>query len=155
MAVSPILYAPSSRASQPITLLTTELNSLANNAATAPSSAIDNDTVNVLDLYMDVELLVTFGTGPTVNTTLDLYLIRSVDATNYEDASATGPILPQNGYAGSFVLRSVTTAQRIILPGILCPPLDFKVMVLNNATGQAMAASGNTLKGYFYHLSVG
>lgn len=153
MTISPILLAASSRGTNPVTLLSTELNSLATTAGCDPSAALSNATE--LDLYVDLEMVVTFGSAPTVGTTLDVYLVRSVDGTNYEDASATGPILPANGYAGSFTLRAVTTAQRMVIPQVLCPPRDFKVMVLNNATSQTTAASGNTLKGYFYHLGVG
>lgn len=153
MTISPILLSPSARGTNPVTLLTTELNSLANNAATAPSSALSNSTEQ--DLYVDLEFVGTYGSAPTAGTTVDAYFVRSVDGTNYEDASSTGPILPQNGYVGSFVLRAVTTGQRVVIPQVPCPSRDFKVMLLNNATGQAMAASGNTLKGYFYHMSVG
>lgn len=124
-------------------LLTTELNSLANGAAAITASAVDADTD--LATHGDFELVVTYGTNPTADSVVDLYLIRQVDGTNYEDGSTTGPILPANGWVGSFTLRAVTTAQRIIVPKVELPPLDFHVLVVNRS-GQAMAASGNTLK---------
>jgi hypothetical protein len=122
--------------------LTTELNSLAN-AAAALSSAIDADAD--LAPFGDFELVATFGVAPTANSTVDCYLVRQVDGTNYEDASTTGPILPANGYVGSFVLRAVTTEQRIVLHSVTLPILDFKVLVVNNS-GQSMAAANNTVK---------
>jgi hypothetical protein len=113
-------------------VLTTELNSLAN-AAAALSGAIDADTD--LAPFADFELVAT----------VDLYLVRQVDGTNSEDASTTGPILPANGYVGSFVLRAVTTEQRMVIHSVTLPILDFKVLVVNNS-GQTMAASNNTVK---------
>lgn len=145
-----IQLSPSGRATDPAPLLSAELNSLANNAGALSSSAIEN--VSDLDLYVDIELVATFGVAPAANTTLDVYFVRSVDGVNFEDASAAAP--PQNGFVGSFPVQAITSVQRMVLPQILCPPRDFKVFVVNNATGQALAAAGNTLKGYFYRLSV-
>lgn len=151
MAVSPILLAPSARATNPFNLLTTELNSLANNSGAISSAAAQN--VTNLDLYADLELLCNFGTAPTAGTTIDCYFARSIDGTNYEDGS--GSILPMNGFVGSFSVRAVTGNQRMVLPQVLLPPRDFYVILYNNGTGQAFAASGNTLRAYCYHLSVG
>lgn len=124
------------------TWMTTELNSLAN-AAGAISSAIDADAYG--QLYADVELYVTFGTNPTANTLVEMYFVRQIDGTNYEDnTTGASGVPPANGFAGAFPVRAVTTAQRIILPKVELPPLDFKVYLLNR-TGQSMAASGNTL----------
>ena len=150
-----IRWKASGRATNPLTLMTTELNALANNAAALSSvlggtGVVPNGTD--LDLYADIEILVTFGVAPTANNTIDIYIVRSVDGgTNFEDASATGPVLPKNGYVGSGILRAVTTAQRMVIPAVLLPPGDFKVMVVNNNTGQALAATGNTVRAFFYH----
>jgi hypothetical protein len=123
-------------------VLTTELNALAN-AARAISAAIDNTTA--LNLYDDLEFVVTFGTGPTDGMPVDLYLIPSFDGgTTYGDGDAsTAP--PQNHYAASFNVRSTTSAQRIVLRDVPIPGLFYKY-VLDNKTGQAFAATGNTLK---------
>jgi hypothetical protein len=133
-----------------VTALTTELNSLANNAA-AISSAIDNDTD--LDVYADFELVVTYGSNPTDQSLVELYVVRTVDGTNYEDASTTGPVVPRTGYVGGFSLRAVTTAQRIVIPEVRLPPRDFKVFVINKS-GQTTAASGNTVKLKTYRQQV-
>lgn len=124
-------------------VMTTELNSLANNTR-AISSAKGADAT-AADLLGDWELVVTYGTNPTVDTLIDLYLIRSADGTNYQDGDAS--IRPTtNSYAGSFQVRAVTTAQRLIIPDVPMPPGLYKAVIYNNGTGQTFAASGNTLK---------
>lgn len=134
------------------TWISTDLNSLANNAGEVPGGAsatyIDADAYG--QLYADLELVVTFGVAPTASTLVELYFIRRIDGTNPEDytrgASAAGP---PNGFEGGFPVRAVTSAQRIILPKVQLPPLDF-IPILINKTGQAFAASGNTLKAVRY-----
>ncbi len=136
----------SARASNPVTCLSTELNSLANNSG-ALSAAISNDASDELDLYMDLELAVTFGTAPTADSLCEIYIVRTVDGTNYEDNSTEGR--PRDGYVGGFVLDNVTSAQRLVLRQVPCPPRDFKVYLLNKS-GQAFPASGSTVGAFFY-----
>lgn len=125
-------------------VMTTELNSLANNAR-AISAAEGSDATTAADLFGDFELVVTFGVAPTLDTTVDLYLVRSADGTNYEDGDAS--VRPAaEAFVGSFQLRAVTTAQRMIIRDVPMPPGLWKAVILNNGTGQAFAASGNTLK---------
>jgi len=126
-----------------VSLMTTELNSLANNASVL-SAAAGGDTTDA-NLLGDFELVVTFGTNPTAGATIELYLLRAADGTNYEDGSAS--VAPNAGSrVGSFPVRAVTTAQRIVVRDVPLPPGLYKALILNNATGQAFAASGNTLK---------
>lgn len=125
-----------------VSVMTTELNSLANGSR-AISSAIGADAT-AANLLGDFELAVTFGTAPTLDNTVDLYLVRAADGTNYEDGNAT--IRPaSNAFAGSFQLRNVTTAQRIVIRDVPLPPGLWKAVVLNSS-GQAFPASGSTLK---------
>ncbi len=136
------------QAGTPVTALDTQLNSLATATASAAGSAQDNSTN--LDLYADFVLSVTFGTNPTANATVDLYILPSVDGgTNYADA-VVAATPAKNMLAGSFYVRAVTTAQVITITNVPIPE-KFKVMVINN-TGQSMAASGNTLKYQSWHL---
>lgn len=124
------------------TLLDTGLNSLANNAR-AISAAQGGDGSDA-HLLADFELVATWGTAPTLDSLVDLYLVRSADGTNYEDGDAS--IRPPAGaYAGSFQVRNVTTGQRMVIRDVPLPPGLWKAVVWNNV-GQAMAASGNTLK---------
>lgn len=126
-----------------VSVMTTELNSLANNAYCI-SGAMGADATPAY-LYGDFELVWTHGSAPTVDMLIDLFLVRSADGTNYEDGSAS--VIPgANTYVGSFQERAVTTAQRRVLRDVRLPPGLWKAIIFNNATGQALAASGNTLK---------
>lgn len=126
--------------------LTTELNSLATATSSSASAAIDNTTN--LELLMDLELVVTYGTNPTAGTTVDVYMVQSVDGTNYADAIFTNAQL-----VAGFPLQAVTTAQRIAVKDVPVPPGLFKLFARNNA-GQTTAASANTLKYRTHSLTV-
>lgn len=134
-----------------VSQMTTELNSLANNAR-AISSDLGGDATDA-PLYGDFELVVTFGTNPTVDTTIDLYLVRAADGSNYEDGDASVRPSP-DAFAGSFPVRAVTSAQRIVIRDVPMPPGFYKTVIHNNGTGQAFAASGNTLKVRPHNLQV-
>ena len=136
------------QAGTPASALSTELNSLATATASAAGTAQDNSSN--LDLFADFMLAVTFGTAPTAGSSVDLYILPSVDGgTTYSDTpAATSP--PKELLAGSFYVRAVTSAQEIALPNVSIPE-KFKCCLINNA-GQTMAASGNTLKYQSWHL---
>jgi hypothetical protein len=124
-------------------VLTTELNSLANNA-NALGAAITFSTGEPGYLQAEAELLIAgMGGTPTANTTFTVWLLREIDGTNYEDGGTS--VTPTRVPDIIFPIRAVATAQRIIQVCSL-PPGNFKALVRNDATGQAMAASGNCLK---------
>jgi hypothetical protein len=140
MATTTEKYALGSQA----TLLSTGLNSLANNAL-ALSSAFNNvEGGGGGDGYTlcDLELLVTFPVAPTANTAVVVWLLGSQDGTNYEDgdASTTPARLPD----AVFPVRAVTSAQRIIRR-IWLPWGLMKALLKSDGTGQSFASSGNTL----------
>jgi hypothetical protein len=126
------------------TYLTTELNSLADGGNKLGGS-IDNETDGTNEFFANLELLVaTQGSARDSGATVDVYLLPSVDGTNYcYGADATDP--PESAYVGSFVLDAATTARYVTLHNLPIPPLKFKLLVINN-TGQALAATTNTLK---------
>lgn len=121
------------------TALSTEMNSLANGSASSASSAIDNTTN--LDLFMDVELVIaTQGSARSAGAVVELYLTTSLDATNYDDATRGVAEL-----VAVFPLDAATTARRRTVRDVPIPPANFKLFA-HNATGQAMASSGNTVR---------
>lgn len=129
------------------TMASTELNSLANNAA-ALGAEYDNATN--LYLFGLFELNVTFGTNPTAGSTVDLYIIPAPDGTNYDDnTTGASGTAPANCYVGGFPLRAVTTAQKVPLgvglTRVELPPTKFKAFLVNKS-GQSFPASGSTLK---------
>lgn len=120
------------------TALDTQLNSLADASQSAASAVIDNET----DLYQYINLeLVLASLTPTGTPYCLVYLIASLDGTNYEDltTSAKGAVI------ATLTFSTATAAKRITQKNILIPPLKFKLAVENRA-GVAFAASGNTLK---------
>jgi hypothetical protein len=127
------------------TLLSTGMDSLANNALVA-GSAYDNTQGGSGGLgYVlgEFELVVTFGTAPSANSVIALWLLSRPDGTNYEDGGAS--LTPARAPDVTFPIRAVTTAQRVVIIAPLRPGL-FTPLVKNDATGQAFAASGNTVK---------
>ena len=119
--------------------LTTELNSLANSANCTASSAIDNSS-NV-HLYMDIELVVAAqGAARSSGAYVGIYMVQALDGTNYDDTNEVTAEM-----VCAFVLDNTTTARRASRRNIPIPPGTFKLFA-RNQTGQALAASGNTVK---------
>ena len=127
------------------TLISTGLNSLANNGRAA-SASFDNTVGAAGDGYTlcDVELVVTYGVAPTANTGCSVWFCMSTDGTNFEDGSAAD-LTPARLPDVVFPLRAVTTAQRITRR-VALPWGKFIAMLVNDGVGQSMAASGNSLK---------
>ena len=108
------------------------------------------------DLYADFELYSGTSTAVIAGSGVELYLVRTVDDTNWEDTSTDG--YPLHGYVGTFPLLAVLTTQRMVIPFVRVPPTsEFKCMVLN-ASSYALATTGYigspTLKAYFYREQV-
>jgi hypothetical protein len=125
-----------------VTYLTTELNSLANNARVI-GAAIDNSTDK--HRFMDVELFVnTQGSARSSGAYVALYLIPSIDDSNYTmgDAS-TSP--PANTLVATMPLDAATNSRYQSALLIPIPPHDFKILI-ENKTGQSYNAASNTLK---------
>ena len=120
-----------------------ELNSLAN-AAQVIGAAIDNSSN--LNMYMDVEVLVAEqGGARSAGAYIAIYMVSSLDGgTNYGygDAS-TDP--PANSLVAALPIDAAVTARYLTSMPFLMGPGHHK-LVIENKTGQAFAASGNTLK---------
>jgi hypothetical protein len=126
--------------------LTTELNSVANNANTAAGPAIDNSALGEF-LWGDVELvLAAQGTARTAGAAVYVWFLASADGSNYPDVIETSQ--PDVVFA----LDAATTARRHVQKDVPLPPGLFKVFA-RNGTGQALAASASTVKIRPHNLS--
>jgi hypothetical protein len=94
-------------------------------------------------MFLDLELLVTYGVAPAATGRCVIYIAPSVDGSNYADMVSGSE--PNNLVVATIPLRTVTSAQRLVTRRVLMPPGLFK-LALKNIAGQTMAASGNTLK---------
>jgi hypothetical protein len=122
--------------------LTTELNSLANDARSDAGSELANHTN--LDQYAKAELTTTFGSAPSAGGYVALYAVVASDGTNYEDGSSSAD--PGNHrWLCNIPVRATTSAQRIASPLFPLEPAKTKFLLLNK-TGQTMASSGSVLK---------
>lgn len=124
------------------TVFSTDLNAVNfTNSSRKLSSAIDNSSQ--LYFWDDLELYCTFAATPSANATVELYLIPSIDGTNYTDGDAsTDP--PATTLVGVFPIRAVTSAQRVPVRGVQLPPGLFKYLIINR-TGVASSGTSNTL----------
>ena len=124
------------------TLLSTELNSLANGSSVL-SGAIDNSagTYKYLDLHFYIAAQ---GSARSAGAYVNIEICVSVDGTNYCDA--TSPIAAP---FARFPLDAATTARYATRAIIAIPPRLFKLN-LTDSTGQAFASSGNLLKYSLY-----
>lgn len=139
--------APSST----VTVLTTQLDGLANNAATAASSAIANQTN--LDIYTDWELVLG-SLSPAAGAFVSVYIMEAVDGTNYPAPSAADMRLQTTQLLFVAPLgTTAATAQRIAIRNVVIPPGTFKI-ILDNQSGVALNATGNTLKMNPYNVNL-
>lgn len=124
-------------ASDPSTLETTSLNSLTTTGIVT-GAAVDPGGY----MFGDFELNITYPSAPTDNSVIELLLLRSIDGgSTYEDANGAS-----GGVAGGFQLDNITTAQKLVIRGVVLPPGHFKPYIVAKTTGQTAASSGNTLK---------
>lgn len=129
-------------------MLSTELNSLANNGYCSAGSAIGADATGG-PMFADFELVLG-SLNPTATVIAELYALRSADGTNYEDApSSTNPGTLM--YLGTFVGATGSAAKRLVLADVQLPPGLWKP-VLKNTSGVTLAASGNTVKQRSFNL---
>lgn len=125
---------------------TQTLASLADNEWVDASDANDNGTTKYL--RADFELVLGSAAFSGADSEIGLYLILSVDGTNYADytGNSTSEFQSQELYSvGAFVTSGTTAAQRLVLRDVPLPQGLFKIAV-RNRSGAAFASSGNTLK---------
>ncbi len=144
-------------AGTPFNLLTTELNSLANNAVAVSSVAgasgvLDNSASAAGDgsIVGDVELtLAALGGTPTAGYGLSVWFLRSFDGTTFEGytsgTTSTAPLNRPPDLVFSFGGQA-TPNSPIIAPDVAMPVGHFKALAWSNGSGVALGATGNSLK---------
>ena len=127
-------------------ILTTELNSLANGSISAASSAVDNSSA--LDLFCDFTFTIaTQGGARSTGATVTVLMVQALDGTNYDDVEATC-----GQRIAVFPLDAATTARQVSVRDVPVPPGLYKLFILNS-TGQAFASSGNILEHRFHSIT--
>jgi len=129
------------------TYLSTELNSLANDD-TILGAKIDNVADGENEMYIALELYVAAQTLRTAGAYVAIYLLASVDDTNFTYGDAANLVDP-GSLLTVFSLDAATTARYVIRANLPIPPFDFKLQIQNVST-QAFAGTLNTLKYRLY-----
>lgn len=136
-----------------VSLMTTELNSLANNANVASSvggsSGVFTNTQGTsnFDGYprAKIEFVMAAYTGtPAANSGLSVWFIKTVDGSNYDDGSSS--VTPIRAPDVFIQVRALTSGPQRIVRDCWVPVGTFKVLARNEGTGLSLASSGNTLK---------
>lgn len=136
-----------------ISLLTTELNSLASGSGTAFGPEYDNTATGKFWQKGDLELFIASSSSAFVaGSYVNVYFVTSPDGTNYPKytSGASWKLAENNYHAATISLHPATLAGETLyetVRGILIPSAKFKA-VLVNQSGVALPASGNTLKLY-------
>lgn len=127
-----------------VTVLTTEMNGITNGSVSALSATQDNTTAGLRFPLAQVEInLAAQSTNRVAGAYVAVYFIPELDGTNF--GTTTGECL-DNYFVGSASVNSAALAAvTMILDHIRVPIGNYKVAV-KNGTGQAFAATGNTVK---------
>lgn len=155
-----------------VNLLTTELNSLANNtgvvSSVGGSSGVYDNTVggtSNLVGYTHAKLMLLLKAGAaawTAGGCVKLWFLETVDGTNYEYyTTSAGPTREPDAV---FFPAAITTDQYVPAtvgqrvsgerPGLVeLPPGTWKVFAMSVGLGQAMASSANTVVAMAYALT--
>ena len=145
MATGDILYSTWSALT---TYLTTTLNSLANGAIDIGGTIIDNTSNKHHNLAAEL-YLATVDLSAQTGLTVELYLVPSIDGTNYVDDgtdASTTDLPPGSSYVGTFTIQKTHAAHRSAIVCKECLQALKYTPILKNSTGVAFASSGNILK---------
>jgi hypothetical protein len=128
------------------TLLSTELNSLGQNAL-ALSGAVDNSAVpgNSAWPWMDLELTWAMATAAMTTGAVSIWFIRSVEADVFEDGSSS--ITPGRPPDATFFPRFSTAAVQKQIQTVVCPRGQWKLLLKHETTQVvSWAATGNQVR---------
>ncbi len=134
-------------------LLTTELNALANGSLTAFGPVITpGATANLTVRHLRGDLALKLASNSLVFTAASfvvVYFVPAIDGTNYPKLSGANLAKP-NYRVGTIALYPAAPSAEVIyenVRGVMIPNAPFKV-VLENQSGVALPATGNTLDLY-------
>lgn len=131
------------------TILSTELNSLGSGSMSAASTAVTSS----VDIYVDIEVNLA-SLSPGSGAYVALYIAEAVDGTNYPAPSAADMRLSTTQLLCVIPIgTTASTAQRVAARNVVIPPGNFKIY-LDNQTGAALNASGNTVKFNAYDVNL-
>lgn len=136
-------------------IITTELDALADNRTAVITTALSNDVSTERDLRADfLVYLDTQGGARDASAQISLLMLPEVNSTYPEvaGADATADLVlaasyiakDADGNACTATLDAATTARNIVFAGVQLPNANYKVGILQE-TNQALAATGNTV----------
>ena len=121
----------------------TTLASLANNGFTSLTDEIDNST----NKYALADVYVELGSAAfTAGSTFEIYLVPSVDGTNYPTwtTGTSDETENYNHFVGSVYTSGGTAAQKMVLTDVPLPSGKYK-FAFRNKGGVTLASSANTV----------
>lgn len=133
------------------TLMSADLNALANNAVNVGAVLPDNTSNRYFFAELELYLASVDLSGQTTPG-VEIYMVPSYDGTNYADTGtdASTTVYPPAQYLVAVLGVAETSAvHRAVSPHILIDPLKYTPVVINK-TGVALAATGNVLKSKYY-----
>lgn len=116
---------------------------IANGATFTSATEIDNTTDRYG--YMAVEAVWQYATAPTANMSVEVYLLRSLDGTNYEE------VAPQALVAGFSPSADTSAHRRVLLTAFPLVAAKYKFAVKNVDTQQEITIS---LLAYRYYEAI-
>jgi len=133
------------------TVLSTGLNSLTSGTMSAASSTISNQTN--LDIYVDVEVALA-ALSPTTGAYVALYILEAIDGSTFPAQSDADLRLTTTQLLTVVPIgTTASTAQRVAVRNVVIPPGAIQIK-LDNQTGVALNASGNTVKFNAYDFNL-
>jgi len=133
------------------TLVSTDLNALADNAVNVGAVLPDNTSNRYFYAVFEL-VLASVDLSAQTNPGVELFMVPSYDGTNYGDVGtdASTTVYPPRQYQVCvFGVAETNAAHRAVSPHILLDPLKYTPVVINK-TGAALAATGNTIKSKYY-----
>lgn len=136
------------------TLMSTDLNSLADTAVNVGTVLPDNTSNRFFYTVLELVLASVDLSGET-NPAVELYLVPSYDGTNYADVgtdASTTVYPPMQYFVAALGVAETSAAHLAVSPHIMLDPVKYTPVVINK-TGAALASSGNTLKSKYYTVT--